>query len=208
MSRVVAKADEQAADDVSTPEDFIGADAAALRLLDQSSRCGICSDLFRSPVFLVGCSHSFCSCVSHLLLQVARSMLTDGKVPKCIRMHIAQNPSQPKCPSCGLATSETSLKPNKVLEEMAQKWSDARNLVLSLANGSRKQPHLISNKSKRSHNSSSEGSKPIKKRKTSGTSKSRQVSSDDDSDLEVLGTHIKADDRMSRQAQSQDNLIH
>lgn len=188
------KKDAKAAEDITAPEDFIGADQAVLRHLDHSARCSICYELYASPVLLTGCSHTFCSSVRYLQSSLRSKLAKLTECQKCIRVHLDSNPGKPMCPTCGTATSETALKPNKALEEMTQKWAAARNLVLDLVASANKQkaPSAQSSSRHRKRAAADDGDDKTHKRRKSASAS--RAASPGGSDLEIVASP-RADDR-------------
>jgi len=83
-----------------------------LMALDSSLRCPICSSIFRIPVMLKPCQHTFCS--------------------ECVRKSIQHAIKYGKrrrgeCPTCRCEVDERAdIFPNRCVEEIVSKWTDAR----------------------------------------------------------------------------------
>ncbi|KAI5479556.1 E3 ubiquitin-protein ligase RAD18 [Pseudohyphozyma bogoriensis] len=117
---------KKAVDDVATAllslDDITDFDAPALQSLESTLRCPICVELFKAPVILTGCSHSFCSL--------------------CIRQVFLAQGGTPQCPTCFQGTDAGRAKSNLALSETVAAWAASRSAILALqtaANAARQQ---------------------------------------------------------------------
>ncbi|BGP14003.1 hypothetical protein JCM10213_005588 [Rhodosporidiobolus nylandii] len=86
-------------------------DSPALRALDHSLRCPICTSLFSAPVLLTGCSHAFDSL--------------------CLREYLS-DPKTRRCPECMIEANEDKIRPVHALEAVVRGWKAARVDILAL----------------------------------------------------------------------------
>lgn len=89
-----------------------------LASMDASLRCPICGDVFRAPMMLASCGHTFCS------LCIRRALMT----------------GRGECPSCRMGggssarrVTDADLRRNGVVAEIVTVWEDVRRGVLDSA---------------------------------------------------------------------------
>ncbi|KAI9151025.1 E3 ubiquitin-protein ligase rad18 [Blastocladiella emersonii ATCC 22665] len=80
--------------------------------LDTHLRCSMCYELYKTPLMVVGCWHTFCS--------------------RCIRERITSTDTS--CPSCRRDIKERDLVPHRVLDDIVESFRLARPGLLKAAN--------------------------------------------------------------------------
>ena len=83
----------------------------AMFSLEVSLQCEICGELYKSPVFLAACGHTYCS--------------------RCIRSALSVNVNS-GCPTCRQPATTNDIRPNKAAQAAVANFVAARRSVLAV----------------------------------------------------------------------------
>ena len=93
-----------------------------LKNMEESLSCVVCRDIFRNPISLYPCQHSFCSeCVRKSLKEQLKSLKRTANCPVCRIQLDATGIAFDKC-----------IRPNPTLEDLSKAYSKIRNELYSV----------------------------------------------------------------------------
>lgn len=105
---------DNVADSISDPTEWLGTPLAGFLAMDTSLRCQVCKDFFDTAM-MTSCSHTFCS------LCIRRCLAVDGK-----------------CPTCRASEQEVKLRRNWALDEVVNAFQNVRKSTLQYAKESQR----------------------------------------------------------------------
>ncbi|GAX15333.1 hypothetical protein FisN_8Lh374 [Fistulifera solaris] len=103
-----------------------------LKAIEDSLSCVVCREIFRNPISLYPCQHSFCSeCVRKSLKEQLKSLKRTANCPVC----------RVQLDTTGIAF-EKCIRPNPTLEDLSKAYSGIRNEIYSILSSSASPPAL------------------------------------------------------------------
>ncbi len=97
-----------------------------LKVMEDSLSCVVCREIFRNPISLYPCQHSFCSeCVRKSLKEQLKSLKRTANCPVC----------RVQLDTTGMAF-EKCIRPNPTLEDLSKAYSGIRNEMYSILSSS------------------------------------------------------------------------